>query len=382
MTPNSRLLEGDFYDNHLIVNDPTCSTQLLLPCTLYYTLPAPQALDAAPKIKITASIGEAASHMFSTRDSDYGNMICPGFDYRGCTKRDNRLTYSLTCSDDRAFPGTAKTLTLEWTDIISTACEGICSVTVALSNFGSDIDGEASYYLYKSRAQTEICYFEASPASACPGEEITLSWKVINATKGYILPGGYDIFEEGVQSASSRCVPMPSDNSSFFLYVLGEQQNVYRETKVFTPPPSIDLLIEGRTAKWECHFAKAYELAENKVYHNIEASGSLTLQPTTVSLAIRCTGDNVSEEEIRLLAGDNNIQFIKYIHEYPKHKVITVSWKVPEDTAATIELLDTCTYVISQEREGLFEYPFSLKKNVFARITYTQKGKTPVSYLL
>lgn len=380
--PQTRLLNGDFYDSRIIVNAPACAAGLLLPCSLYYTMPAPKTLEDRPKIKITASIGEGASNMFAPKDSDFGSMLCPGFDYRGCIKKSNQLIYSLTCSENQNCPEASETLTLEWENIISTACEGICTVTVSLSHFGNNIDGTASYYLYKSLAQTEICYFEAAPASACPGEEITLRWKVINAAKGYILPGGYDIFEGGVQSASSKCVPMPSDNSSFFLYVSGELQNVYCETKVFTPPPSIRLVTEGRTAFWECHFSKTCELAQNGVYQKAEKSGSLTLQKNTISLALRCKGENCSEEEIRLLPPDSNIQFIKYIHEYSNHKVIALYWKAPENTAVKIELWDTRHYVISQSQEGNFEYPYSLPTKVTAGITLTPKDGVPVSYHL
>lgn len=379
---HNELLKGNFYDNRIIVNNPACSAELLLPCTLYYTLPAPKTPEGRPKIKITASIGEAASNMFSARDSGFGSMLCPGFDYRGYVQKNNRLIYSLTYSQNQEYLNESATLTLEWENIISTACEGICSVTVSLSNFGDGIDGNVSYYLYKSLAQTQICYFEAFPASACPGEEITLRWKVINATQGYILPGGYDIFEGGVQSASSRCVPMPSGSSSFYLYVSGEQQNVYSETRVFTPPPSIHLLTEGRTAIWECHFSKTCELGENNVYKKTEKSGRLALHPDTVLLALRCKGENCSEEEIQLLAPDCNVEFHKYIHEYSNHKVIAFSWKAPENVSVKIELWDTGYYVISQAQEGYFEYPYSLKTKVTAGITLTPKDDVPVSYYL
>ena len=173
-------------------------------------------------------MGEASGNMFSSTDTTYGTMTCPCFDFRGISRNGNLLSYTLTLSEDKLAPADNASLTLEWSGIISTASEGICSVTVAISGFGNELDGKNTCYLYKSLAATEICYFTASPASACPGEPVTLEWKVINVNAGYILPGGYNIFAGGVQSSSSCVVPMPFDSNSFFLYASGSSQSVYK----------------------------------------------------------------------------------------------------------------------------------------------------------
>ena len=369
MILHSSCSNGTFYDTHLTVNDPACAVSLYSENTLYYSFQAPDPVsNARPKIKITASVGEASGNMFSSTGTTYGTMTCPCFDFRGISRNGNLLSYTLTLSEDKLAPADNASLTLEWSGIISTASEGICSVTVEISGFGNELDGKNTCYLYKSLAATEICYFTASPASACPGEPVTLEWKVINVNAGYILPGGYNIFAGGVQSSSSCVVPMPFDSNSFFLYASGSSQSVYKEVKVFTPSPVINLLLEGRSASWECHYASRYELAENGVYSKIEPADSRILRDDTTSIAIRCTGDPVSEEEIRLVLPGTNITFNKYIHGYSNHKVIGISWKIPDGRMAVVKIWDTACYTVSSLPEGNWEYAYDSKINVTAEL--------------
>ena len=360
---------GAFFDTHLTVNDPEGKVSLYTDNTLYYSFQAPEpAEDARPKLKITASAGEASSHMFASADTEYGKMSCPCFDYRGISRNGNLLSHTLTYTDEAAALRDLTALTLEWSGIVTTASEGICTVIVEVSGFGKGMDGKFTYYFYKSLASTEIRYIRASPASACPGETITLEWKVNNVNAGYILPGGYDIFAEGTQSSSSCQVPMPSGSTSFFLYASGSQQSVYREVQVFTPVPVISLLLEGRRASWECHYAARYELAENGVYTQEKAADSRTLQEDTLTIAIRCTGDPVSEEEKRLVLPGSNILFIKYIHSYLAHKVIAVRWKLPKGRTAVVKIWDTSCYTVSCLPDGIWEYPYAPGINVTAEL--------------
>lgn len=369
MSVPDRDFGGAFFDTHLTVNDPEGEVSLYTVNTLYYSFQAPDpTTDARPKLKITASTGEASSYMFAAADTEYGRMSCPCFDYRGISRNGNLISYTLTCSDEDPAPWNHTALTLEWSGIITTASEGICTVIVEVSGFGKGMDGKFTYYLYKSLAATEICYFRAFPASACPGETITLEWKVNNVNAGYILPGGYDIFAGGIQSTSSCQVPMPSGSSSFFLYASGSLQSVYREVQVFTPVPIISLLLEGRRASWECHYAARYELAENGSYTPVKAADSLTLHEDTRTVAIRCTGDPVSEEEIHLVFPGSNILFTKYIHSYSTHKVIAVRWKLPEGRTAAVKIWDTSCYTVSCLPDGIWEYPYDTGINVTAEL--------------
>ena len=161
---------------------------------------------------------------------------------------------------------------------------------------------------------------------------------------------------------------MPFDSNSFFLYASGSSQSVYKEVKVFTPSPVINLLLEGRSASWECHYASRYELAENGVYSKIEPADSRILRDDTTSIAIRCTGDPVSEEEIRLVLPGTNITFNKYIHGYSNHKVIGISWKIPDGRMAVVKIWDTACYTVSSLPEGNWEYAYDSKINVTAEL--------------
>lgn len=99
-------------------------------------------VECTPQIKITASVGEASGNMFSSTDTTYGTMTCPCFDFRGISRNGNLLSYTLTLSEDKLAPADNASLTLEWSGIISTASEGICSVTVEISGFGNKLDGK------------------------------------------------------------------------------------------------------------------------------------------------------------------------------------------------------------------------------------------------
>lgn len=382
--PNSNnTFGGTFSDTRLTVNMPEKEPAQCIDNTLSYSFPAPEAASSSgAKLKITVSIGESAGNMFAATDQHFGSMLCNGFSFLGTTQSNNKLTYILKCSEDNAAGEKKSIRTLTWDNIISTAAEGVCPITVEASGFGSTLDGQSTYYFYKSLAATEICYFKASPASACPGDKITLEWKVINVTSGFILPGGYDIFAAGTQTTSSCQVIMPSDSRSFFLYASGATQSVYREVAVFTPPPLIGLKVEGRKASWECHYALKYELGQNGVYSQVPDVSELILEPDITTVAMRCSGSKVTEEEIQLVYSEAAITFIKRIHSYAAYKVVEVSWNVPEGRTAALYIWDTSRYIISVLSSGSWQYVYSPRKTVIAELIVDQGASGALNFRL
>lgn len=382
--PNSNsTFGGTFSDTRLTVNMPGKEPGQCVDNTLSYSFPTPTAAsNAGAKLKITISIGESSGNMFSATDYQFGNMLCDGFDSLRPIKSNNKLTYILKYSEDNATGEEKPICTLTWSDIISTAAEGVCPVTVVASGFGGTLDGQNTYYFYKSLAATEICYFRAFPASACPGDKITLEWKVINVTSGYILPGGYDIFAAGTQTTSSCQVIMPSDSRSFFLYASGTTQSVYREVAVFIPPPLIELTLEGRKVSWNCHYALKYELGQNGVYSQVQANDRLVLESGITTVAMRCSGSKVTEEEIQLVYSEATITFVKRIHSYAAYKVVDVSWNVPEGHTAALYIWDTTRYNVSVLSKGNWQYVYSLETNVTPELIVDQGASGALKFRL
>lgn len=384
----TRFLCG-FQENKLYVNPVECTAALRHQAQLHLILAAagaPVALcarpnvDARPAIRLTVTLGESGTAMLTPTDArtGCGTVTAPGFFVQESWGRSpqskSRLTCKLVAEEDlNGVLDDNHQLCLVWSGICSTAPEGICTVTVELTGIQGMENGTYFCELLKLQAPLQIKAFQAEPSTGAAGDCVKLKWDLENADEGYILPGGYDIFQQGPQTTSYQEVVLDRRVDRYYLYVANPCNSAYQLASVFTSVPVIEKfeLLDGQLS-WVTHFTQSIELSQGGgPFQPVERTGSQPVEKGAGSATLRCRGDGVVVERRLCLSRLAELRlFAMTVHTFRAHCTVKVEWETQDLKQVGLMLWDTVMYPVSTLARGSWEQAFG-RENVSIGLVYT-----------
>lgn len=216
----------------------------------------------------------------------------------------------------RAFPLTPGTvikagevITFQLQGVIVNEVEGTSLLNIVANLPGGSEDNNIT--LFKVRSSLDIGNFSANPTEVYPGQSSNLSWTSTAASKVILLPDNpSDLPTTGTHPVS------PIISTTYYLTVFGEGPSITKSfplqvvrANIVEFTSSANSIKAGETVelRWVVQGAASIEITPGN-YKNLPASGSITVQPTSITVySLKASNVNSQDQRDLTIVVDNPI---------------------------------------------------------------------------
>lgn len=383
LSDKSGLILFRLHDTKIYTNPETSDTALCHENSLGFSLvnisDSKISFDGGKQACITLSflLGASSECLFpaNTASADFGDLVAPTPFKVSQTKynyqKENQPQIIFTIPNDIKFdfmPG--QVLSFQWNRLITSTPGGYSTLKMTFPNTEDLDDVVLTQALYKECIYANIAQFYASPSAGFPGSRITLHWKVENASSGYIMPVGKDIFEDYKISCLDTTL---TQNTHYYLDITNAHGNVYRETFAQLLPPSIAKFVVDSSGdlSWEVYYANEVRLKTGGEYIDIPATGHTSLDPAVTNVSIICTGLYTLERHMIIPHSAGIQAYCLDVWTFLHHQAATLTWQTSElsDTIQIIAMNSSC-YTIDVPASGIYEQVYEQDLPIGFQLNY------------